>query len=128
MTLDYDSMYSSIANVSAGGIIISLLLSALLIASLWVIFQKANEHGWAAIIPFYNYYVLFKITWGSGWLFLLLLIPIVNLIIMIITYVKLAKAFGKGGGWACGLIFLGIIFLPITAFSKSITYVGVPGK
>lgn len=125
----YDNdMMDSFFHMSAGSTFISLLLGALLIVSLWFIFQKANEPGWAAIVPFYNYYVLFKITWGNGWMFLLLLIPIANIVIAIITLVKLAKAFGKGGGFACGLIFLFYIFLPIMAFSKDIVYVGIPGK
>ncbi len=124
---DYD-IADSFFHMSAGSTFISLLLGALLIVSLWFIFQKANEPGWAAIVPFYNYYVLFKITWGNGWMFLLLLIPLANIVIAIITLVKLAKAFGKGGGFACGLIFLFYVFLPIMAFSKDIAYVGVPGK
>jgi len=49
-------------------------------------------------------------------------------VIWIITMVKLSKAYGKGGGWACGLIFLLPIFLCIMAFSKDIVYVGVAGK
>ncbi|MEA4894755.1 MAG: DUF5684 domain-containing protein [Oscillospiraceae bacterium] len=129
MYYNYDyGMANRVFHMSAGSTFFSLLLGALAIVSLWFIFQKANEPGWAAIVPFYNLYVLFKITWGSGWMFLLLLIPIANFVIMIITYVKLAKAFGKGGGFACGIIFLSIVFLPIMAFSKDIVYVGVPGK
>ena len=124
---DYD-MYNRIYHMSAGSTLFSLLLSALVIVALWFLFVKAKEPGWAAIVPFYNTFVLFKITWGNGWLFLLMLIPIANIVIYIITMVKLANAFGKGGGWACGLIFLPIIFLPITAFSKEIVYVGVPDK
>ena len=126
---DYDyGTASGLMQMSAGSTIISLLIGALLIAAMWMLFQKAGEPGWAAIVPFYNLYVLFKITWGNGIMFLLMLIPIANFVIMIMTYVKLAKAFGKGGGWACGLIFLSFIFMPIMAFSKDIVYVGVPGK
>ena len=55
-----------------------------------------------------------------------MLIPIANAVIAIITLVKLAKAFGKGGGWACGLIFLEPIFICIMAFDGNIQYVGVP--
>ena len=45
--------------------------------------------------------------------------------IYIITMVKLAKAFNRSGGFAVGLIFLGVIFYCILAFDTS-TYVGVP--
>lgn len=41
-----------------------------------------------------------------------------NLIFAIFTMIKLAKVFGKKGGFACGLIFLSIVFLPILAFSS----------
>ncbi len=105
----------------------SLGLGIIGIIAMWKIFVKAGEPGWAAIIPFYNVYVLFKITWGSGWKFLLLLIPIANIVIAIITMVKLAKAFGKGGGFAVGLIFLSTIFYCILAFGSA-QYQGVPQK
>ena len=105
--------------------VLSLAVAVLGIVAMWKIFEKAGEPGLAAIIPFYNVYVLFKITWGNGWKFLFLLIPIANLVFAIITMVKLAKAFGKSGGFAVGLIFLSIIFYCILAFDSS-TYLGVP--
>ncbi len=105
--------------------IFGIAVTILSIVAMWKLFEKAGEPGWAAIIPFYNLYVLFKITWGNGWKFLLMLIPIANVVITIITMVKLAKAFGKSGGFAVGLIFLSIIFYCILAFDSS-TYLGVP--
>lgn len=103
--------------------VIVLLLSIFIIVCWWKIFKKAGRPGWASIIPFYNYYVMFDIAWGNGILFLLMLIPMVNVVVMIILMVKLAGAFGKGGGFAVGLIFLNVIFLPILAFGNS-TYIG----
>ena len=94
------------------------------ILAMWKVFQKAGEPGWAAIVPIYNTYVLFKITWGSGWFFLLLLIPIVNIVILIITYVKMARVFGRSGGFAVGLIFLNLIFMLILAFGDA-QYIGI---
>ena len=125
---DYSDSIYALYHVSTAVTIIYLIILVFMIACLWKIFTKAHEEGWAAIVPFYNSYILFKITWGNGWLFLLMLIPLANFVIAIITMVKLAKVFGKGGGWACGLIFLPIIFLPILAFSKDIEYVGIQGK
>lgn len=119
--MDYYYSYEA----GPGASLLGIAVAVLSIVALWKIFEKAGEPGWAAIIPFYNLYVLFKITWGSGWKFLLLLIPIANLVIAIITMVKLAKAFGKSGGFAVGLIFLSVIFYYILAFDSS-TYIGVP--
>lgn len=118
-------MYDSQAILAAAGIyyVIILAVSIFMIVCLWKIFTKAGQPGWASIVPFYNYYVMFDIAWGNGILFLLMLIPIVNFVVLIILWVKLAKAFGHGGGFACGLIFLSIIFLPILAFGDS-QYIG----
>ena len=113
------------AHPTPGMSFLSLAIIVLGIVAMWKIFEKAGEPGWAAIIPFYNIYVLFKITWGNGWKFLFLLIPIANIVFAIITMVKLAKAFGKSGGFAVGLIFLSVIFYCILAFDHS-EYAGVP--
>ena len=59
------------------------------------------------------------------WWVVFLFIPFVNLIIMIILSIELAKCFGKGGGFAAGLILLPIIFYPILAFGSA-EYQGVP--
>ena len=121
-----ESYYSEYyARPRPGMTLLSLAFAVLAIVAMWKIFEKAGEPGWAAIIPFYNIYVLFKITWGNGWKFLFLLIPIANIVFAIITMVKLAKAFGKSGGFAVGLIFLSIIFYCILAFDQS-QYLGVP--
>lgn len=113
---------------SAGGtlsIVFGVVVAIVLVIGMWKMFTKAGEPWWAAIIPLYNLYVLFKITWGSGIKFLLLLIPIVNIIVAIKTQIKLAKAFGKGGGFVAGLIFLTPIFYAILGFSDA-KYMGVP--
>lgn len=123
---DYYS-YSSPPAYNPVFTIISLVLCVFVLVCMWIVFRKAGKPGWAAIVPFYNLYVLFDITWGSGMRFLLLLIPIYNIILSIQTQVRLAKAFGKSGGFAAGLIFLPYIFIPLLAFGKE-TYQGVPVK
>ncbi len=50
------------------------------------------------------------------WWLLLFLLPVVNIVVGVIVYIDLAKAFGKGVGFALGLLFLGIVFLPILGF------------
>ena len=49
---------------------------------------------------------------------------IAALVMNILCCVGLAHAFGKGAGFACGLIFLNVIFICIIAFNKNIVYVG----
>ena len=89
------------------------------------IFEKADKPGWASIIPFYSSYVLFEITWGKGILFLLMCIPLVNIVISIMTMIKLSNAFGQGAGMSVMLILLPVVAFPILAFGDS-EYYGVP--
>lgn len=124
----YDVNSYTTTSVSAGMfgatyMITVLAIAVISIVAMWKIFTKANKPGWAAIVPFYNLYTEFEIAGMNGWMFLLLLIPIVNIIVAIMLYVNLAKAFGKSTGFAIGLIFLNFIFMLILAFSSA-EYVG----
>jgi hypothetical protein len=93
----------------------------LIIAAWWKIFSKAGQPGWAAIIPIYNWIVWCKIVGRPAWWVLLLLICFP--IFFIILSIDLAKSFGKGVGFAIGLILLSIIFFPILGFGTA-TYQG----
>ena len=105
------------------GIIIYVAIIVLMIVSGWKIYEKAGQPGWASIVPIYNIIVLLKIVNKPLWWIALLLIPIVNIVVMIMIYDALAKAFGKGVGFTIGLILLGIVFYPMLAFGDA-QYVG----
>ncbi|WP_310603953.1 DUF5684 domain-containing protein [Anaerosporobacter sp.] len=104
--------------------LIGFVIAILEIVAMWTIFTKAGEKGWKSIVPIYNVYMLYKITWGNGWYFLATLIPGVNIVMVIITMVKLANAFDQGTGFAIGLILLNPIFVILLAFSNA-EYVGI---
>jgi hypothetical protein len=101
------------------GVIIYLALIVFFVVVGWKIFAKAGKPGWAVIIPIYNIIVMLEIVNRPIWWIILYLIPIVNAIVGIIVIVDLAKSFGKGVGFAIGMIFLGIIFFPILAFGDA---------
>lgn len=48
-----------------------------------------------------------------------MLIPGVNLVIGIMLIVDLAKSYGKGAGFAVGMMLLSVIFYPILAFGDA---------
>lgn len=124
---DYDVISALVGLTSLAVIwVIALLLIALMIVAMWILFKKAGKPGWAAVVPFYDQYTLYEITWGNGWRFLMLLIPIYNIVLAILTYIRLAKAFGKDEGYAVGLVFLPQVFVPMLAFGSA-AYHGVPG-
>lgn len=106
--------------------IIGIALAVVLIISMWKIFAKAGKPGWASIVPIYNLYVLYEISWGKGIYFLLLLIPVVNGFIGILTMYKLGQNFGKSTGFIIGMILLPIVFMPLLAFGDS-AFVGIGG-
>ena len=114
----------------------------------WRIFTKAGEAGWKSIIPIYGDYISYKIAWQPAyfWLtfilgivssylqgtletgesltvyMLVILIKIILVIISIMYSIKLARAFGRGTGFAIGLIFLPPIFMLILGFGDDRYY------
>ncbi|MCX7697162.1 MAG: DUF5684 domain-containing protein [Bacteroidales bacterium] len=108
-----------ILGASMAFIVFYLAIIILMIVSMWKIYVKAGQPGWASIVPIYNLIILLEIVKKPIWWIILLLIPFVNFIILIILYHRLSLSFGKGVGFTIGLIFLPFIFFPILAFDGS---------
>lgn len=111
-------------DVGSGGpalifMIFYLAVCLLMLVSIWKIFTKAGQPGWAVIIPIYNLFIMLQIAGKPGWWILLFLIPGVNLIVTILAYIAIAENFGKSAGFGIGLVFLGIFFFPLLAFSDA---------
>jgi hypothetical protein len=99
--------------------IVYLAVIVFFLAALWKVFTKAGQPGWAAIIPIYNCIVLLQIAGKPVWWILLLLIPLVNIVVGVMMWHGVSTNFGKGVGFTLGLIFLGIIFIPILAWGDA---------
>jgi len=103
------------------GAIVSLLYLVMIVAAIagmWKVFEKAGQPGWAAIVPIYNMFVLLQIVNKPIWWIVLLLIPLVNIAILIMVSIALAEKFGKGGGFAVGMVFLPFVFYPMLGFGE----------
>ncbi len=120
---------------------LTIVFYILEVIAMWKVFSKAGEAGWKSLIPIYNYYVLYDITWQApiglayGLMNLannlennkVISIPsiisfpvsIALLALHIMQSLKMAKAFGKGTGFAIGLILLEPIFLLILGFGSA---------
>lgn len=95
--------------LEVGGVNNSLVSLAMILALLWYVgmaltFKKANQPWWAAIIPYYNFYVMLKIGGNPPWWILLLLVPVLNLYIFYRMFVDVSKAFGQGIAFGLGLL------------------------
>lgn len=122
------SIYSSFLwnrNLTLG----ALIWYAILVIGLWKVFEKAGEDGWKALVPIYNFYILFKIS-GIAPLFLVqaicaLLSSVIGffslgvLVLAIYMWFCLAKAFGHGAGFGLGLCLLNPIFIMILGYGGS---------
>lgn len=122
--MDYSQMTQS---EQIGSIIGASIVLILLIVAEWKLFTKAGVAGWKSLIPFLREYEIVKIVDGNGIKFLLLLLPIVNIVYGIILCARMAKAFGKGMGYTIGLILLPNLFQLMLAFGSA-QYVGPQGK
>ena len=123
----YDSYdYSSAAN-AAGGIllgglfmwIIGMAIGVFFIIAMWKLFTKAGKKGWASLVPIYNIIVMLEIAELPMWYLALFLVPFANIYAMIKIYIEIAHKFGKSTGFGIGMVFLGIVFIPMLAFGKT---------
>lgn len=141
--LTFDSQYYTLYTVIA---IVWYVLQAI---GLWKMFTKAGEAGWKAIVPFYNIYILFKLTWQANMFWVLILcalggallfsLAMWNGLIMLayisyaLTFVaglikavlcyNISLAYGHGLGYFIGLYLIDPIFIMILGFGKS-QYIG----
>lgn len=107
--------------------VIYVAIAILAIVGLWMVFQKAGEAGWKAIIPIWNTLVLLKIVGRPWWWILLMLIPVVNIVIWIIVAYDLSRSFGHGAGYTVGLVLLSFVFIIILGFGPD-PYLGPGGN
>lgn len=129
------------ATLGIFAVLVSVALYVLQIIGWWKIYTKAGEAGWKSLIPIYNFYILYKICWetkyfwytlaaallsgifsGIGGTICTLLGGLLSIAILVLTIMqnyKLAKAFGHGGGYTVGLIFIPWLFVLLLGFGSS---------
>lgn len=101
-----------------------LLIVVPTIIGLWKTFTKAHQPGWAAIVPIYNTVVLCKIVGRPVWWVLLFFVPFLNILVGLVLFVDLAKAFGKDVMFGVLTWLFTPIMLLIIGFNKDIQYKG----
>ena len=108
----YDIIYTNLA-------VIFLILSIIFIFvySSERMYMKMNKPWWAALVPFYNYFVLSEAVFNNMLLGFLIFVPIVGNIYMLILYYKLGKSFNKNGVLTA---LFPLIMIPIIGFGDSL--------
>lgn len=100
-------------------VLIYIGIIVLMITSVWKVFTKANQPGWAAIVPIYNIIIMLEVAKKPTWWVAMYFIPIANFVFMIMTLNGISKNFGKDEGFTVGMVLLGIVFWPILAFGNA---------
>lgn len=108
--------------------ILLLPLIILLIAAQWKMFIKAGKPGWAAIVPFYNSWVLAEVGGKPGWWGLAAIFaylipiagPVISLVIGILIALGVGKNFGRSTAFSIvGLWLFNIVGYVILGFGSS---------
>ena len=111
---------SAAAGIGIVGTLIYLAIAVFGVVVFWKVFTKAGQPGWAAIIPIYNIYVLLKVAGRPGWWLILMLIPLVNIVVLALVSIDVAKSFGKDTVFGIvGLWLFSIIGYAILAFGDA---------
>lgn len=95
----------------------TLLFSILVACSGYRIFEKAGKKKWQSFIPVYNLIIMLDIVKLSRLYFLLLLLPLTNVLVIYIMLYRLSIVFVTEKKFAMGLILCAAIFLPILNYS-----------
>ncbi len=129
-------MYYTQPGVSSGllaftGLIssVSLLLFVVQAFAFFMLGRKARvSYAWMSFIPLLQVFVILAIIRRSAWNVLWLLVPLVDVVLAIIWYVRLFRAFGQNPWWLLLLLVPGvnglfmIVFTSYMAFSPDIYY------
>ena len=99
------------------GIFVALMLIPMI--GLWKMFEKAGRPGWAAIVPFYNYFILTEIAGMDIMWFILLLVPCVNIYAAFMILINVAQNFGKDSLYGVLMALFPYIFIPMLGFSDA---------
>lgn len=99
--------------------LIYIVIVIAVIAGIWKMFEKAGEPGWAAIIPFYNLWVLNRIGGKEWYWYIGYFIPLVNVVCLVLLSIAVAKKFGQEWIYGIAIFFLPFIFYPILGFGDA---------
>jgi len=101
-------------------VLVYIVIYVYIAYTLMVIANKTTtENSWLAWIPIANLYLMCKIADKPGWWLILFLIPLVNIVIAIIVWMKIAEKMGKPSWLGILWIFppLGLIVQGYLAFA-----------
>jgi len=117
----------ALAKAAVGILVVAAVVIIFMMICMCIVYSKAGQPAWAALVPVYNLWVLAEIADKPGWyglgIALAGFIPIVGPVVQIILHISIsigvASAFDRGVIFGIGLFFLPFVFYPVLAFSRN---------
>ncbi|WP_309135488.1 DUF5684 domain-containing protein [Cellulomonas sp.] len=104
-------------------VVASVVVYVVVAIALAGVFRKAGEPAWQAFVPVLNTLVLLRVAGRPLWWFLLLLVPVLNVVVLVVVWNDVSRSFGRGPGFTVGLVLLPVVFLYVLWLGDS-TYRG----
>jgi hypothetical protein len=82
-------------------------------AGAWLAFAKAGRPGWACLVPLYNGVEFLRVAKLPSRLWVLFLVPCVNIVLFAFACRRVARAFRRGPRFALGLALAPPVFMAI---------------
>ena len=71
--------------ITAGSVLAVVIFYVLVAVAQWRIFTKAGEAGWKGIIPLYNLYIQYKLTWDTKMFWYLIAVNLASSVLSFIA-------------------------------------------
>lgn len=108
--------------------LITLAFSILLMFCGNNIFKKTGKRPELSYLPIYNLLILLDVCQMFRLYFILLLLPIVNVLVIMLMLYRLSIVFLTKKSFALGLILLPVLFLPVLNYSKNLRLANEPSE
>jgi hypothetical protein len=114
---------SLVLTVAVSSALVAVVLYVWTALALGAVFRKSGEQAWKAWVPILNLVVLLQLGGFSGWLVLLLLLPVVGPLLIWVAIIvachRIGRAFGFGGGMTVLAAFLFPVWASVVGFGSA---------
>lgn len=114
---------AAVGGVFGAFAIFVIVFYVLTVIATWKIFAKAGEPGWKALIPVYNFYIMYKIVDMQNWFWITLVAAVVTSIVLTVTGAPSSTAtVAQAQAYNWGANPVAIIFVVIDAIVSIIAF------
>ncbi|TQK18452.1 pSer/pThr/pTyr-binding forkhead associated (FHA) protein [Microbacterium sp. SLBN-154] len=106
---------SLVVTLGVSSALVAVVLYVWTALALGAVFRKSGEQSWKAWVPILNIAVLLQLGGFSGWLVLLLLLPVLGSLLVWVAMIVACHRIGREFGYGAGMTVLAALLLPVWA-------------